>query len=396
MSSGIPNGWDLRLAENFFVRQKVKVTHDKRRVKQRGSYPVIDQSETGEIGFIDDYPEFDCSKQNPIVTFANHTCAVRKMTKPFGVIQNVFPLVAHSDTDIDFVFQALLVAIEPEGYKGHYPKLRETEFLTPPLPEQKKIASILTSVDEVIENTQKQIDKLQDLKKATMNELLTKGIGHTEFKDSELGRIPKSWRVESVARCMSSMASGWSPDCLAEPASGSRWGVLKTTAVTWDGFAIHENKALPPDLQGRPEITLVEGDVLVTRAGPIDRVGVIAFCDETYPNIMLSDKIIRVQTKRDELIGEFLSIWLSSDWAQRSMRVKISGMAEAQSNISQEILKGLVLPLPELNEQEKIAGVLREFSIRIQNTREKLRIATSLKRALMQDLLTGKVRVSVD
>ena len=62
-----------------------------------------------------------------------------------------------------------------------------------PLPEQKKIASILTSVDEVIENTQKQIDKLQDLKKATMNELLTKGIGHTDFKDSELGRIPRSW-----------------------------------------------------------------------------------------------------------------------------------------------------------------------------------------------------------
>ena len=71
-----------------------------------------------------------------------------------------------------------------------------------PLPEQKKIASILTSVDEVIETTQKQIDKLQDLKKATMNELLTKGIGHTEFKDSELGRIPKSWEVvELTSRC---------------------------------------------------------------------------------------------------------------------------------------------------------------------------------------------------
>ena len=63
----------------------------------------------------------------------------------------------------------------------------------PPLSEQKKIASILTSVDEVIEKTQSQIDKLQDLKRGTMNELLTKGIGHTEFKDSELGRIPKGW-----------------------------------------------------------------------------------------------------------------------------------------------------------------------------------------------------------
>ena len=64
-----------------------------------------------------------------------------------------------------------------------------------PLAEQKKIASILTSVDEVIEITQKQIDKLQDLKKATMNELLTKGIGHTEFKDSELGEFPRVGRL---------------------------------------------------------------------------------------------------------------------------------------------------------------------------------------------------------
>ena len=79
--------------------------------------------------------------------------------------------------------------------KGNLAKL---SLLIPSLPEQKKIASILTSVDGVIENTQKQIDKLQDLKKATMNELLIKGIGHTEFKDSELGRIPKSWEVVTL------------------------------------------------------------------------------------------------------------------------------------------------------------------------------------------------------
>lgn len=68
----------------------------------------------------------------------------------------------------------------------------------PPLLEQRKIASIVTSVDKVIENTQKQIKKLRDLKKAVMNELLTKGISHTEFRDSELGRIPKEWGVKSL------------------------------------------------------------------------------------------------------------------------------------------------------------------------------------------------------
>ena len=102
----------------------------------------------------------------------------------------------------EYIFRLLeenISSINYSGFQGsgikHLDKsfIEKLEFSIPPLPEQKKIASILTSVDEVIENTQKQIDKLQDLKKATMNELLTKGIGHTEFKDSELGRIPKSW-----------------------------------------------------------------------------------------------------------------------------------------------------------------------------------------------------------
>ena len=76
--------------------------------------------------------------------------------------------------------------------------LKAFPIIKPPLPEQQKIASILTSVDEVIEKTQTQINKLQDLKKATMNELLTRGIGHTEFKDSPVGRIPLSWEVKII------------------------------------------------------------------------------------------------------------------------------------------------------------------------------------------------------
>ncbi len=81
----------------------------------------------------------------------------------------------------------------------NFEQIRSIEIPLPPLPEQQKIASILTSVDEVIEKIQSQINKLQDLKKATMNELLTKGIGHTEYKDSELGRIPKSWDVRNLS-----------------------------------------------------------------------------------------------------------------------------------------------------------------------------------------------------
>src|SRR5690554_2356870 len=68
----------------------------------------------------------------------------------------------------------------------------------PPLPEQQKIATILSSVDDVIGKTRAQIDKLKDLKTGMMQELLTKGIGHTEFKDSPVGRIPAEWTVKKL------------------------------------------------------------------------------------------------------------------------------------------------------------------------------------------------------
>ena len=76
--------------------------------------------------------------------------------------------------------------------------IKNFRFPFPPLPEQQKIAAILTSVDDGIEKTQAQINKLKDLKTGMMQELLTRGVGvdgkpHTEFKDSPVGRIPKGW-----------------------------------------------------------------------------------------------------------------------------------------------------------------------------------------------------------
>ena len=86
--------------------------------------------------------------------------------------------------------------------------LRDLTIPVPPLPEQKKIATILTSVDTVIEKTHAQIVKLNDLKTSMMQELLTKGIGpdgkpHTEFKDSPVGRIPVGWECRTLETMLS-------------------------------------------------------------------------------------------------------------------------------------------------------------------------------------------------
>jgi len=86
--------------------------------------------------------------------------------------------------------------------------MRRLRIAVPPLLEQRKIAEILRSVDDNIEKTQALIAKLQDLKKATMQEVLTKGIGHTKFKDSLVGRIPVEWEVRTVADVIESAIDG--------------------------------------------------------------------------------------------------------------------------------------------------------------------------------------------
>jgi len=146
--------------------------------------------------------------------------------------------------------------------------LKKLEISFPSLPEQQKIASILTSVDEVIEKTQSQINKLQDLKKGTMNELLTKGICHTEFKDSPVGKIPVEWRGECLQDVLLELV-----DCEHKTApyvENSEYLVVRTSNVR-DGRLQHQDMKFTT-LEGYNEWTKrsvpIEKDILFTREAP--------------------------------------------------------------------------------------------------------------------------------
>ena len=91
-----------------------------------------------------------------------------------------------------------LISLTPESVQKNLNLdiLKPFEVPVLPLAEQQQIAAIPSSVDQVIEKTESQISKLQDLKKGMMQELLTKGIGHTQFKTASAGKIPKQWEFK--------------------------------------------------------------------------------------------------------------------------------------------------------------------------------------------------------
>ncbi len=268
-----------------------------------------------------------------------------------------------------------------------FPNFASIHVQVPPLPEQKKIASILTSVDEVIENTQKQIDKLQDLKKATMNELLTKGIGHTEFKDSELGRIPKSWDVVSVSDLAfidrESLSSSTSPDY--------RFFYIDITSVKTCLINIPPTKIKYGDSPSRARRVVRKGDVLLSTVRP--NLKAFAYVENDCLDWVCSTGF-SVLSPKDGNDGRFIFYSVLSEFVTKQIEALVVG--SNYPAINSVDVKSLLVLHPSLSEQRKIAAILNSIETAVKDKQEKLQKTQFLKKSVMQDLLTGKVRVKVN
>ena len=164
------------------------------------------------------------------------------------------------------------------------------EVCLPPLPEQRKIAAILSSVEDAIAKTRAVIDQVQGVKRGLLQELLTRGLPgrHTKFKQTEVGEIPVCWQLALLDDVVEGIDAGWSPKCQGRPAELGEWGVLKVSSISTGLFNQNENKALDRDLKARPQFEVRRGDVLLARAsGVLDLVGRSAFVHWTRPKLML-------------------------------------------------------------------------------------------------------------
>lgn len=174
-----------------------------------------------------------------------------------------------------------------------------------------------------------------------------------------------SWSAANVGDVAQSLDAGWSPQCEDVPANEGQWGVLKTTSVQWCEFWPHENKRLPLSASARPALTVKAGDVLVTRAGPMKRVGVPATAREDHRNLMISDKLIRIRPKLDKVNPRFLEYALFSPQAQSHLVARKTGLADAQVNISQAILRATPFSYPSLEIQSSIVSELDAMQAKI-------------------------------
>ncbi|WP_386077508.1 restriction endonuclease subunit S [Vreelandella sp. F11] len=274
--------------------------------------------------------------------------------------------------------------------------LKTLEIAFPPLPEQKKIAAILSSVDEVIEKTRAQIDKLKNLKTGMMQELLTKGIGpggvpHTEFKDSPVGHIPSEWNLSSLEELSSFITSGsrgWAQYYSASGAIFIRIGNLTRGHINLRFVdTVYVN---PPDSAEGKRTKVQSGDVLISITADLGVIGVVnKSMGEAYVNQHIS--LVRlIEPELARWVGHFLAF----ENTQKQFIANNDAGAKAGLNLT--AIRKTLVALPPTDERVLIVDSLDSIDQAISMKRVKLLEIQDLKKALMQDLLTGKVRVKVD
>ena len=271
--------------------------------------------------------------------------------------------------------------------------LNNFKIIVPTIKEQEKISSILSTVDEQIDNVDVLIKKNKELKKGLMQTLLTKGIGHTKFKKTEIGEIPEEWEVVKFFDFVDKIIDfrGRTPKKL-----GMDWGNGNIQALSANNVKMGEidfslecylaSEELYKKWMSGNELAI--GDILMTMEAPLGNIALVP--DER--KYILSQRVIALKT-REFINNKFMKYMLMSDVVQNQLD-KLSTGTTAKG-INQKNLARVYVKIPVIQEQEKIASILSEVDKKIEEYENKKQKLEELKKGLMQQLLTGMIRVTV-
>jgi type I restriction enzyme, S subunit len=268
-------------------------------------------------------------------------------------------------------------------------KLKTTKIVLPSLSEQTRIATILSKVDEEIEKVEQIIGQTEKLKKGLMQKLLTKGIGHTKFKQSELGEIPEEWEVVRIDENVKHVGSGATPRGGNKVYTTEGIPFIRSQNVHFGSLNLSDTVYISKSIHEEMRRSKVEAnDVLLNITGAsIGRVCVVPsnFVDG---NVNQHVCIIRPNEK---LNPTFLSYFLESPFGQNQIFIFQAGGNREGLNFQQ--IRSMKIPIPTLNEQKQIVEILESVSRSLFANQKIKAQLLKLKKGLMNDLLSGKVRV---
>jgi type I restriction enzyme S subunit len=259
----------------------------------------------------------------------------------------------------------------------------------PPLKEQHMVVEVLSCVDLAIQKTDEVVAKTERLKKGLMQKLLTEGIGHKEFKDTEIGKIPRTWEVATYGKVTGRITYGFT-----NPMPHVDTGHYIITAksiidgkIDYSSAVVTSEEAYSESLteKSRPKI----GDVLLSKDGTIGRSAVV-----DRDGICVNQSVAVLIPKKDLILPSFLSLSLESPNTQNLIQLHSAQTTIAHIAITK--LAKMKFGLPSISEQKRMTDIISCVDRKLQVEKMQESTLSRVKQSLMDLLLTGKVRVRMD
>ncbi len=275
------------------------------------------------------------------------------------------------------------------------------ETLWPPLPEQRRIARVLDTVDAAIRQTEAVIAKLKQVKAGLLHDLLTRGLDENgelrdpvrhpeQFKDSPLGRVPREWEVASMADVADqTVGPAFASSRFTDNADHVRLlrGVNITTGTLRWNDAI--TMRWPELSSGIDRYLMREGDVVIGMDGALVGQNYAAVSRADLPSLLVQ-RVCRLRAL-DRMLQRL--IYYQIEHPNFRLHVDRRKTHTAIPHISGGDISEYSLVCPPLQEQAHIVRILDETGEAIVSAGHRAEKLISLKQGLMQDFLTGRVRV---
>jgi type I restriction enzyme S subunit len=274
-----------------------------------------------------------------------------------------------------------------DGKMVSYSQFSQIFLPFPSSEEQRKIATCLSSLDELIAAHNCKLAGLMDYKKGLMQQLFpAEGESVPRMRFAEFVNIP-GWKTTSLGAGIKEIAPGVSANCYDDhDATNTDVGVLKTSCVTAGHFKNNENKRVKESEIDRVRTNVIKNTIIFCRKNTPLLIGESAYIDSDYPRLFLPDLLWRITCDENVMNTKFFSYYLQLDRFRSAVSSISTGSSESMKNISQENFVELSICVPTIVEQVKIASTLSSLDDLIAAEERKIVELKEHKRSLMQGL----------
>ncbi len=309
-------------------------------------------------------------------------------------INAILPVEGLSSDYLFYAVSAVAAKVRSLAGEQAVPIVNKTLFsntvipLPPTKAEKEAIAEALSDADALIESLEQLLTKKRLLKKGTMQELLT--------GNERLPGFNGKWEVRPLGAEVTALDSGVSVksvDAAAALEPGNA-AILKTSCVDRGVFMPAECKRIASRDVSRAKLNPRADTVLISRMNTIDLVGECGYVDADYPYLFVPDRLWMTRFRKDsEVSAKWLSYTLSSEHYRALLKAAATGTSGSMKNIAKGFLLSLDITFPPVLEQTAIAAILSDMDAEITALEAKQAKARQIKQGMMQELLTGRIRL---